>query len=275
MTKLIVRHATERDVEGIGRVSLATGQPAEDSGADPRYVRLLLQQATVVVAAAAPGGPVVGWGATRTTPPGELLTDLFVDPASQGRGIGQALLRELWPGAPGASGRFTFSSRHPSALPLYGRAGLRAIWPLLYLSGNARRLPACDADAVLVGADEAADGEKRLTGSDRLADYRYWAQAPSADGLLVYDAGRLIAAGAGGPDQLSHLTCPAARDAALAVTAALSALGGARAGACLPGPHPALQLLLDHAWRIDDYDLAMTTEDVELPLTWIYSPGAA
>jgi hypothetical protein len=146
---------------------------------------------------------------------------------------------------------------------------------LLYLSGDARRLPTDGARAVLVGTGEAADGEKRLNGSDRLADYRYWAQAPSASGLLVYDADRLIAAGAGQPNQLSHLTCPSRHDAATAVTSALSALGGPRSTVCLPGPHPALRVLLDHAWRVDDYDLAMTTPDVELWPTWAYSPGAA
>lgn len=274
MTKPIVRRATEGDVEGIGRVSLATGQPAEDSGADPRYVRLLLEQATVVVVAP-PGGPVIGWGATRTTPAGELLTDLFVEPASQGRGVGHALLSELWPGAPDAPKRFTFSSRHPTALPLYARSGLAPIWPLLYLSGDARRLPADGARVVLVSADEAADGEKRLIGSDRLADYRYWAQAPSASGLLVYDAGRLIAAGAGRPHQLNHLTCASQRDAVIAATSALSVLGGPSVAVCLPGRHPALHVLLAHGWRVDDYDLAMTTPDVELRPDWIYSPGAA
>lgn len=274
MTRLIVRPATERDVEGVGRVSLATGQPAQDSGADPRYVQSLLEQATVVVAASA-GGPLVGWGATRRTPSGELLSDLFVEPASQGRGVGRALLRALWPGAPGTPGRFTFSSRHPGALPLYARAGLQPIWPLLYLSGDPRRLPTDGARVVHVDAEDAADGERRLTGSDRRADYRYWAPGPSAGGLLVYDDDRLIAAGAGAPHQLSHLTCPAQRDAAFAATATLSALGGARVTACLPGPHPALGVLLDHGWRVEDYDLAMTTPDVELPPSWVYSPGAA
>lgn len=273
MSTLIIRRATERDVEGVGRVSLATGQPAQDSGADPRYLRLLLEQATVVVAASA-GGPVVGWGATRMTPCGELLSDLFVEPASQGRGIGHLLLRELWPGAPGAPGRFTFSSRHASALPLYLRAGLRPIWPLLYLSGDPRRLPRGGARVVHVDAEAAADAERRLNGSDRRADYRYWARAPSGGGLLVHDSDRLIAVGAGEPHQLSHLTCPSLGDAAIAATSAVSALGGSRVTLCIPGPHPALRVLLDHCWRVEDYDLAMTTPDVDLPTTWIYSPGA-
>jgi GNAT superfamily N-acetyltransferase len=274
MTRLIVRRAAEQDVEGIARVSRAAGQPAEDSGVDPRYVRSLLEHATVLVAASA-GGPVLGWGATRATPPGELLADLFVAPAAQGQGIGQALLRELWPAAPGSPGRFTFSSRDPRALPLYARAGLRPIWPLLDLSGDARRLPTGGARARRVGGEEAAEGELRLSGCDRRADYRHWVEAPAASGVLVHDGDRLIAAGAGRPAGLTHLTCMSSHDALVAVTAALSALGGDRATVCLPGPHPALRWLLEHGWRVADHDLAMVTPDVELRSFWAYAPGAA
>ena len=44
---------------------------------------------------------------------------------------------------------------------------------------------------------------------------------------------------------------------------------------CLPGPHPAVRAMLDAGWRIDDYDLAMTTADLVLPVNWAYSPALA
>ena len=43
MTPLLVRRATAADLDAIARISLATGQPAIDSGADSRYARLLLE----------------------------------------------------------------------------------------------------------------------------------------------------------------------------------------------------------------------------------------
>jgi GNAT superfamily N-acetyltransferase len=281
MTQLLVRHATTADLDAIGTISLATGQPAIDSGADLRYARLLLEYGTVVVATQE-NQHVVGWGATWLTPLGELLSDLFVDPGRHGQGIGAGLLRFLWPArseqadTPDRPRRFTFSSRHPAALPLYARAGLASTWPLLYLTGEPDRLPrAQSVKATLVGPDAAAAADAQLSGAARHAEFRYWAGGRSAGGVLVHDGDRLLAAGAGRPDELAHLTCSDAERAAAAVTAALQALGGERATLCLPGPHPALQVLLHHDWRIEDYDLAMSTPDLQLPTTWAYSPGLA
>src|SRR5205807_6418933 len=128
----------------------------------------------------------------------------------QGQGIGAALLARLWPDRADRSPRFTFSSRHANAMPLYAKAGLRPIWPLLYLSGEPRRLaPHKTVRANLVGVQDAADAERQLSASSRHADYRYWIEALSGAGLLVYEGARLIAAGAGNEDQLFHLTCGA------------------------------------------------------------------
>lgn len=270
---MIVRRASTADVPAIAAISLAAGQPATDSGADPPYTALLLAHG--VVAVAEDGAGVVGWGATGRTPVGDLLTDLFVDPRHQGRGAGGALLGELWPGAPSAPRRFTFSSRHPAALPLYARAGLAPIWPLLYLTGSPRRLPGpLDLRARLVSADEAAEADAALTGAPaRTADYRYWAGGTAGSALLVLDGERLVAAGAGDPARLAHLTCRDASVAAAALTAALLELGADSTTVCLPGPHPGLADLLRRGWRVEDHDLAMCTPDTRLPTVWVYSPG--
>jgi hypothetical protein len=129
--------------------------------------------------------------------------------------------------------------------------------------------------ANLVGVQDAADAERQLSASSRRADYRYWIEALSGAGLLVYEGARLIAAGAGNEDQLFHLTCRAEHDAVAALTSALQALGGDQASVCIPGAHPALSHLLNSRWRIDDYDLAMSTPDLTLPTGWAYSPGLA
>ena len=58
----------------------------------------------------------------------------------------------------------TFSSTHPSALPLYAGFGLSAWWPLLYLSGDPSRVPQL-SDLTVAGS--SADGAAWLE--------QYWA----------------------------------------------------------------------------------------------------
>src|SRR5262249_30701032 len=127
-----IRAATAGDIAAIQRLSIATGQADEDSGANREYVRFLLDVGDVYVAG--DDGTVVGWAAAKNSSAGSMLTDLFVDPTQQSRGVGRRLLAQVWPEATASAPRFTFSSQHASALPLYVRAGLRPFWPLLYLS---------------------------------------------------------------------------------------------------------------------------------------------
>jgi len=67
-------------------------------------------------------------------------------------GVGRQLLGETLTSDAAASQ--TFASLHPAALPLYVRAGMTPTWPLLYLHGDATRLPTsslivepCEAEA--------------------------------------------------------------------------------------------------------------------------------
>jgi hypothetical protein len=221
-----------------------------------------------VVVAEPADGVVVGWGATRTHPLGELLTDLFVDPAQHGRGIGRALLERLWPD-PASGGRFTFSSQHANALPLYARAGLLPTWPLLYLSGPTDRLPATDLDATPVDAASAAGIDAHLAGGDRGADYAFWTR--HAQAVRIGSAVDPVGIGVVRTGEVLHLV---ARESD-AIVAALRASGAATVTACVPGRHPVVPVLLTAGFRITDYDIAMSTPDVVLPPTWVYSPGLA
>jgi GNAT superfamily N-acetyltransferase len=230
---VVVRVATHADAGGIGRVSAATGQPSTDSGADASYVEHLLSRGTVLVAET--DGWVRGWGAIVTTPVGVLLTDLFVDPAWQGMAIGRRILAGLWPDV-AALGRFTFSSRHTHALPVYVRAGLLPRWPLLYLAGEPdRTVP--DFAVSRTNPTGAAAADAQLTGgADRRADYRYWLH-DGGYGLIVADGPRLVAAGAVTDTTLHHLTVGDQRDAEPALRSVLGSLPGPLM-LCLPGPHP-------------------------------------
>ncbi|GAA0269131.1 GNAT family N-acetyltransferase [Cryptosporangium japonicum] len=296
-----IRAVDSGDLSGIRAITAATGQSDQDSGADQEYVELIRSHGLAKVAVS--GGAVLGWAGAMPTPLGTVLTDLFVDPAVHARGVGSALLRAL------PSLRFTFSSTHPAAMPLYVRAGLVPSWPLLYLSGPVSHLPSgvlrtTDADAASAASAEAAvvpggavhgagragvSDEAGRTGASpvggdagasrmggRAAVYRYWSRAGRA--FVVRDGERVIAVGAGRPGVpgvLTHLTCSDPRSAAGALYAALLGLGSEYVALCLPGPHPALRMLLNAGFRIDDFDVAMRAPTLDLPSTWTYAPGLA
>jgi GNAT superfamily N-acetyltransferase len=280
-----IRPAASTDIDAIARVAVAADQVEEWSGADPAYTSHLLAHGRVVVAES--GGSVTGFGATRQIGTGTravtMLCDLFVDPRAHGQGIGGAMLAVLWAGS---SARMTFSSLHAHALPLYTRSGLDAWWPLLYLSGELAAVPEPSGwVAAPVAPGEVAAMEQEWTGVDRAADHQAWAARPAGQALVARHDGRELAAGTAGGDGdeygLVHLALSAsagdgdARDAVLAVLAALDAPGG-RARVCLPAPHPAVRPLLAAGWRNDFIDLYMATEPGLLnPRRAVPSPALA
>ena len=268
---LTSRAADLADIPGIGVVSQAAGQPDADSGADSAYAELLLQTATVRVVEDPLTGTVIAWGATRSGPLGSMLTDLFVHPDHHGRGLGGALLRALWPDRT-APGRFTFSSQHASALPLYARAGLQPSWPLVYLSGPSALLPPPPMHVERVDAAVACEVDSQLASGNRSADYAFWTRSGSGQAIVVHDGDRTVAVGVLRGGNLVHLTC-SQPGADTALTAALQASEAVDITLCLPGRHPSLTSLLRAGFRITDYDLAMSTPDLALPLAWTYSPG--
>ena len=80
MRDVNVRAAGEADLAAIAAVSIATGQHDDWGGANPAYVRHLLEHGRVVVTEL--GGEVVGFGAVQQIGSGpdavSMLCDLFV-----------------------------------------------------------------------------------------------------------------------------------------------------------------------------------------------------
>lgn len=286
MTDTAIRDATAGDLGAIAKVAIAAGQDGEWAGADPAYVTHLLAHGRVVVAEHR--GAVAGFGAVRLLGTGPqavtMLCDLFVDPRVHGRGLGQAMLTELWAGS---RQRMTFSSQHAHALPLYTRCGLDAWWPLLYLAGEVAALArpgGWEVSAATPG--QVAGLEREWTGIDRAADHLAWAARPAGQPVIAGPAGRALAAGTvagAGPEYgLVHLAlapgaAPAeAGDAVLAVLSALAPPAGGRARVCLPAPHPAVRPLLAAGWRSEYLDLFMATDPGLLdPRRSVPSPALA
>jgi GNAT superfamily N-acetyltransferase len=286
MLEVLVRSAGEHDLSAIAAVVTAAGQHDDWSGTNPAYVRHLMERGRVVVADL--GGQVCGFGAVQQIGDGpdavSMLCDLFVDPAAHGRGCGRAMLADLWSDA---RSKMTFSSLHAHAAPLYTSFGLDAWWPLLYMDGDASRLPVTSDWAVeLATADQVARWELDWTSTDRTADHRAWAARPGGQSILVSRDQGVLAAGAvmtSGPDRgIVHLALsPAADDstAASLVLLTLARLQGPAAETahvCLPGPHPAVRALLAAGWRFSEFDLFMATApDLLNPRRAVPSPGQA
>lgn len=269
-SRVALRDFVTGDLEGVARVALATGQPEQGAGADPGYVAHVVSRGRLLVAVEE-NGEVVGFGASVAVGTVLQLTDLFVLPDRQGGGIGRRLLDAVlasWPVR-----RMTFSSRHPSAMPLYARAGLVPRWPLFYLAGPGRGEVRSGATIERVDPVRAAAAEQELTGVDRSADYRYWTERHGSAGVVIRAGDRLVAAGVLATGEITHLACPDRHQATAAVLAAAGQVHGEQVRLCLPGPHPALRPLLECGYLVVDYDLHMSTEPGLAPETGVLSPA--
>jgi GNAT superfamily N-acetyltransferase len=264
-----IRPATPADVPGIAAVLAANGEPLEqpDVTGYP-YLDFLLGRGRVAVAELA--GVIVGFGSVVRVGDAAVVTDLFVDPRHHGRGIGSTLLTETLADQPL---RMTFSSADPRALPAYVRAGMRPWWPNLYVRADpaaVHRLPSSHSiSAAPAGVDETAEVSRFLTGIDRRADFAFYASQAKAAGFVVRD-GREIA-GVGwthhGPEgdgqELAHLQVADGADVVDVVAAlvrAAAGVGNGSAWACVPGPNPALNALLQAGARIFDRDTFCTSD---------------
>jgi GNAT superfamily N-acetyltransferase len=285
MTKVRMppRAATVADIPAIARVAAASDEPIDSPGVPGSpYAEHLLARGTVVVAET-DDGVVVGYVSAVTIGSWRHVTDLFVHPASRDRGIGSALLAAALDGTGAAT---AFSSEDPRALPLFVRAGLRALWPNLYLEGRPGRLPDPELEVRLATADEAGAAELDLSGFDRARDHAYWGSRRGATPFIVVDGSTVLGAGVavhrrGRPGRwLPHLAIAPGADAAAVALAALHATapggvigpppepdrptGPASAhpptSVCVPGPHPVLPLLLRFGFRIVDRDLFTATD---------------
>jgi hypothetical protein len=142
----------------------------------------------------------------------------------------------------------TFASRDERALPLYARAGLRPLAPLVYLEGTIAGESAFEhvEPAALADRDAAAAGRARPAALDFLARAGAYGLAAGERAYAIVRDGHIG---------------PAAGDAGelLAFAAAASAEHGA-VHLALPGPHPALAPLLEAGLRVSDQDTYMASE---------------
>jgi GNAT superfamily N-acetyltransferase len=277
-----IRAATDEDVAAIDTLMAGhdevTDAPPPRPGARAAQLRLLLGRGEVLVAEI--DGRVVGFGGTIHTGRAVHLSDLFIDKDHLGRGIGGRLLpllfHDRWP-------RTTFASGDPRAMPLYLRSGMTPHWPNVYVTGIAEALPQT-GDVAKEAAEPArlAAIEADWTGVDRTADYQMWTGRDGARPEVVHRRGTPVAIVQsrrrvrGEGRWIDRLLVAADADPVTTTLAALrlAAEPGQEIGACIPGPHPALAVLVTAGFRIVDGDTFMASEpDLVDPIRTFVDPS--
>ncbi len=214
-------------------------------------------------------------------PSRRFLTDLYVDPARQSRGLGSAMLRAAFDGASGADD------------VLVGRpAGARVVHPQRDAPVVAAAVPRSGRRTARIagcrrrGARRPTSPRPRRsstawTGLDRTVDFAFYASLPDAAGFVIEIDGRPAAIGwarrelAAPGRWLDHATIAPDADPVRAVFGVLrAAANGERLGAAVPGPNPAVAALLEGGVRIGGTDTFCATDRDQLdPVRILPSPG--
>ncbi|MEB3043683.1 GNAT family N-acetyltransferase [Rhizobium mulingense] len=139
VTDLTIRIIVPADHEAVGAIGFAAwaaGEAFEDCYRDPHVIAKVQQEFAAFphetkgeIFVAELAGEIVGWGARE----GErnYVSDLWVHPLYQGRGVGRALLLhlcELMATEGLATVRLDTHARNESAIRLYERCGFTIIW---------------------------------------------------------------------------------------------------------------------------------------------------
>lgn len=206
---------------------------------------------------------VIGYAATIGVDRSRHLSDLFLHQDARGQHIGRRLLDAVWETDAELAPRQAFSSVHPAAMPLYIRAGMTPLWPLLYLNGSAAALPPSRLDVQEIGLALAADHETQWLGWRRHEQYGYWMQRPGARIFGVRDAAGIVAVGCTARNRSMHsIGRLVSVDASLLPDALVAAASwaGDDVMVAVPGVSPAASTLVDAGWRIVGHDIYCASE---------------
>ncbi|SCB56885.1 ribosomal-protein-alanine N-acetyltransferase [Rhizobium aethiopicum] len=139
VTGLTIRRIAPADHEAVGVVGFAACAAAdafEDSYRDPEVIAkvqhefaVFPHQAQAEIFVAELDAEIVGWGAREGEP--NYMSDLWVHPDHQGKGVGRALLLhccELMAAEGLATARLDTHARNAGAIRLYEHCGFTIIW---------------------------------------------------------------------------------------------------------------------------------------------------
>ncbi|MFL6179448.1 MAG: GNAT family N-acetyltransferase, partial [Actinomycetes bacterium] len=250
------RMASVDDLDAVVDLAGIVDPPSDGVDVDRDYYSSILEHGRLSVADAS--GIVIGYCGAIPVGGTRHLSDLFVHPDAHARGIGGQLLEAVWDAPASEVPRHTFSSVHPSALPLYVRAGMRPLWPLLYIEGPPESLPRSRLTLRDLEAEEAADVEAVWLGWERLDQYRYWASRPGGRTFVALDGETPVAVGCLSRSRDRHtLLHMAVVDQSLMPESVSAAVTLASSSVLLaaPGMSAVVPFLVDAGWRIVEHDV--------------------
>lgn len=190
MSPITYRNATQDDIEAEHAVFVAAeGELLRRHGFDwptpPPVERFALTHRHLLAHdrrrcyVAEADGRVVGYAALIVREDTSYLAALFVDPASQGMGVGRELLALALAEAP--LRRMTISDAiQPISNALYARHGLIPATPILGFEGHASNLVPAGLEASAPVASAVADLDRAAYGFDRSPDHAFWASVANS-----------------------------------------------------------------------------------------------
>jgi GNAT superfamily N-acetyltransferase len=273
----VVRAATADDLPAIAAVMAAADEPMDWPGVSGfPYLEHLVARPGGRMVVAEVDGAIAGVGASIQVGRSDVrfLTDLFVDPVRQDRGVGRALLHAA---LDETSERLTFSSADDRALGAYIRLGMRPWWPLLYVTVPRTVMggTGSDPDAHLVpepaDVTDTARWSAAWTGVDRTVDFAHYASLPEAAGWVLREtagSGAVVAiawtrrARKADGRTIDHASFAPDTDVVAAGAAVLRAglADAPQVLATIPGPHPVMPWLLERGGRIEGRDTHCATD---------------
>lgn len=279
MDGLTLRRGTESDLGQIREIWLENelGQQDEPPPHRPAPSCFRHELETGEMWVAERNGRLIGFAAILDRGPSTYLAELFVRPACQSAGVGQALLARTRP----RDGRefCTLSSTDPRAHALYLRAGMRPKWPCYNLRAKTDELTVPPADGVEAAEAEEDDWEFLRSDADigtffNRADHGYLVAERAAVPLSFRRGSEPVGYGYAQtrddeafwyPDAitLGPIGATTAEDGAACVAAAV-AWARPRADiiqTAMPGPHAGLGPLVEAGFKIIDLDTFFSTDE--------------
>ena len=256
-----IRAAAVGDLDAVIDIASIVDPPADGAEIDGSYYRHLFAHGRLVVAEAS--NIVIGYAAAIRAGASQHVSDLFVHQDARGLAIGRKLLDAVWDADAAGMPRQTFSSLHSAALPLYMRAGMSPMWPLLHLNGASATLSHSVMQVREIDAATATAYEAEWLSWDRSTEYGYWAQRPNARIFAVGDGESTLAVGCTVRNEAMHtLSRLACEEGSLMpdVVAAAARFCGDDVLVAVPGTNRAAPMLVAAGWRVVEHDLYCASE---------------
>lgn len=250
MSACTLRPAVDAD---LGRL-VAIAAAGDGHGVDTAHLCHVQCHGRLVVAEEAQAAQVVGFGGVVEVPaptgPVAMVSDLFVDPARRGRGVGGDLLARL---VDGYASRMTCSSHHPAALAAYRRVGMEPRWPVRTMRGGAQGSEVRGEMRSTMDSRAAKPGTWRHGRGELVARFAATGAEICADHIVSRRADRVVV----------HRVESA--DAVGVVTALLDTLPPTiTVELSVPSPHPLSGWLDEHGFVEISTDIFCATPDVDV-----------